>query len=123
MASKIIKTTARQVSPVFSLNSSEARRRVLNLYRAWYRQIPVLVLKYDVPLTVKDFRKKLHERFTENRSITDIRVIDMLVVKGQMDLVEAVNIWKTKGHIMAYFDKTPKDTPSDFLSKFYNGQD
>ena len=40
MASKIIRTGVREVAPVMSANKAEAKRRVLNLYRAWYRQIP-----------------------------------------------------------------------------------
>ena len=46
MASKIIQTGSRQVKPILSLNSAEARRRVLTLYKAWYRQIPVIGMIY-----------------------------------------------------------------------------
>jgi len=37
--SKIIKG-ARQVKPLLSLDKRDARSRVLNLYKAWYRQLP-----------------------------------------------------------------------------------
>ncbi len=36
----IVKSATRQVKPLLSLDKVEARRRVLNLYKAWYRQIP-----------------------------------------------------------------------------------
>lgn len=36
----IVKSATRQVKPLLSLDKLEARRRVLNLYKAWYRQIP-----------------------------------------------------------------------------------
>lgn len=42
MASKRI---LQQVRPVLSVDKEEARRRVLNLYKAWCRQIP-LICKY-----------------------------------------------------------------------------
>lgn len=32
----------KQVRPILSVDKSEARRRVFNLYRAWYRQIPYI---------------------------------------------------------------------------------
>lgn len=30
----------KEAKPILSLNKDEARKRVLNLYRAWYRQLP-----------------------------------------------------------------------------------
>lgn len=36
------KRIVQQVRPVLSVNKEEARRRVLNLYKAWYRQIPII---------------------------------------------------------------------------------
>ncbi len=43
MASQIVKGSRpalKQLKTVLSSNSSEARQRVLNLYKLWYRQIP-----------------------------------------------------------------------------------
>ena len=37
---KIVTHVGRQVKPLLSVDRTEARRRVLNLYKAWYRQIP-----------------------------------------------------------------------------------
>jgi len=42
---KLAKTTVsglKQVRPILSLDSADARKRVLNLYKAWYRQIPYI---------------------------------------------------------------------------------
>ena len=38
--SKSIQVGFRQVKPILSQDKTEAKRRVLNLYKAWYRQIP-----------------------------------------------------------------------------------
>lgn len=40
-----------------------------------------------------------------------------------MELKEVVNIWKQKGHIMTYFKDTVEPKPSDFMSKFLNGNE
>uniref|UniRef100_A0A1L8E0P9 NADH dehydrogenase [ubiquinone] 1 alpha subcomplex subunit 6 n=1 Tax=Nyssomyia neivai TaxID=330878 RepID=A0A1L8E0P9_9DIPT len=113
--------TLKQVRPILSVDQSEARRRVFNLYRAWYRQIPYIVMDYDIPKSVEQCREKLREEFLKNKSVSDIRVIDMLVIKGQMELKESVEIWKQKGHIMRFFKETYEPKPTDFLSKFFSG--
>uniref|UniRef100_A0A1B0CJY0 NADH dehydrogenase [ubiquinone] 1 alpha subcomplex subunit 6 n=1 Tax=Lutzomyia longipalpis TaxID=7200 RepID=A0A1B0CJY0_LUTLO len=113
--------TLKQVRPILSVDKTEARRRVFNLYRAWYRQIPYIVMDYDIPKSVEQCREKLREEFLRNKNVTDIRVIDMLVIKGQMELKESVEIWKQKGHIMRYFKETQEPKPTDFLSKFFSG--
>lgn len=39
------------------------------------------VLHYDVPISEDDGRKKLREMFEKNRDVSDIRAIDLLVLK------------------------------------------
>ncbi|XP_043282660.1 NADH dehydrogenase [ubiquinone] 1 alpha subcomplex subunit 6 [Venturia canescens] len=118
-----VRSAVRQVKPLLSLDSSEARRRALNLYRSWYRQIPYIAMDFDLPLNENDLRKKLRDEFMKHRNVKDIRVIDMLVIKGQMELKETANIWKNKNHVMYYFRDTVEKKPTDFLSKFMTGHD
>jgi len=70
---------------------------------------------YDITKSVEQCRVKLREEFEKNRHVTDIRVIDMLVIKGQMELKETVEIWKQKCHVMTYFKETVEPKPTDFL--------
>lgn len=43
MASReAVRRTLQQVRPILSVDQNEARRRVLSLYRAWYRQAPYI---------------------------------------------------------------------------------
>ena len=40
-----------------------------------------LVMDFDIPKSVEQCRAKLREEFEKNQNISDIRVIDMLVIK------------------------------------------
>lgn len=40
-----------------------------------------LVLEYDIPIGEKEVRAKVREQFEKNKHVTDMRVIDMLVLK------------------------------------------
>ncbi|CAN8030454.1 unnamed protein product [Ixodes persulcatus] len=122
MASNLLKPTARTVKPLLSLDQGEARRRVLNLYKAWYRQMPSIVKMYDIPVTAEQGRSKLRQEFLKNKHVRDIRSIDLLVIKGQMELVETLKIFKQKSHVMAFFKDTVEPKPADFMSKFLSGQ-
>ncbi|XP_077290542.1 NADH dehydrogenase (ubiquinone) B14 subunit [Arctopsyche grandis] len=116
-------TAQRLVKPVLSTEPAEARRRVISLYKAWYRQIPVIVKHFDIPKSESQCKDKLREMFATHQDVKDLRVIDMLVIKGQMELKETVNVWKQKGHLMTYWHESREPKPKDFLSKFFNGSD
>uniref|UniRef100_D1FQ06 NADH dehydrogenase [ubiquinone] 1 alpha subcomplex subunit 6 n=1 Tax=Simulium nigrimanum TaxID=683695 RepID=D1FQ06_SIMNI len=123
MASRgAIKQAMKQVRPILYVDKEEARKRVLNLYKAWYRQIPYIVMDYDIPKSEEQCRQKLREEFLRNKDVTDLRVIDMLVIKSQMELKETVEIWKQKDHIMRWWKESQDPKPTDFLSKFLSGQ-
>ncbi|XP_058877270.1 NADH dehydrogenase [ubiquinone] 1 alpha subcomplex subunit 6-like [Acipenser ruthenus] len=115
--------TGRVVKPIFSRDLDEAKRRVRELYRAWYREVPNAVSVFQLDITVKQGRDKVREQFQKNRLVMDPRVIDMLVIKGKMELEETINVWKQRTHVLRYFHETETPTPRDFLSKFYTGHD
>lgn len=37
-----VRKAVQQVRPILSVDREEARKRALNLYKAWYRQIPYI---------------------------------------------------------------------------------
>lgn len=119
--SQAAKSCIKEVRPLMSIDATEARKRVITLYKSWYRQLPYIVMLYDIPKNLAQCREKLREEFMKNSRVKDIRVIDMLVIKGQMDLRETEQMWRQKGHIMTYFKDTTVCEPNDFLSKFLSG--
>ena len=85
------------------MDNRDARARVLNLYKAWYRHIPFMVKDFDFPKNESQCREVLRldgkrqqtaeaneqsfinscfrAEFRKNAGVKDIRVIDMLVIK------------------------------------------
>lgn len=113
----------KRAKPIMSANPSEARARVFHLYKAWYKQIPQMVRLYKLDVTEKEAYAKLKEEFVKNKHVTDLRVIDLLVVKGQLELINTVEHFNQKPHLMRFFRDTHNPRPTDFLGKFYAGHD
>jgi len=115
----------RQVKPLLSLDKDEARVRVLALYRAWYRQIPIFFQYKDVNVHEKVLKARLKEEFLKNAHIKDVRVIDMKVIQGQQELQEIANDWQEQFIVMSKWfpEKHIDERPKDFMSKFLHGHE
>nr|CAD7569869.1 unnamed protein product [Timema californicum] len=64
------------------------------------------VMDYDIPKSVPQLRQKLREEFEKNKHITDIRVIDMLVIKPQCPAPKLVI---SSGHHDTHHDTLDQD--------------
>lgn len=104
-----------------SLDKKDVRKRALNLYKAWYRQIPIILYDYNMPIAPEVGRSKLREIFVTNSKIEDPRVVDQLIIQGQMELNESVNKQKEDCHLYKYF-RSQQRKPKDFLTKFIDGR-
>lgn len=76
----------------------------------------------QVPKTTNQCRAKLREEFLKHQNLSDIRIVDMLVIKGKMELQETVEKWKQPTHMMRYWNDSQEPKPQDFLSKFISGK-
>lgn len=104
-----------------SLEKSDLRRRSLNLYKAWYRQIPIIFYDYHIPITPEEGRSKLREIFVKNSRVEDPKTINALIMKGEMELNESVNKQKEECHLWKYF-RSEERPPQDFLTRFLEGR-
>eukprot|EP00069_Balaena_mysticetus_P011244 bmy_21174T0 len=76
------------VKPIFNRDMNEAKQRLRELHRAWYREVPNTVHLFQLDIFVKQGRDKVREMFMKNAHVIDPRVADLLVIKGKMELEE-----------------------------------
>ncbi|KAH9921127.1 NADH-ubiquinone oxidoreductase Complex1 subunit [Fomitopsis serialis] len=114
---RLARPAARSASP------QEARKRVIQLYRDWYRGAPEIIPLYAIPVSAQYFRHCIRRKFEENRYVTDPRVIDVLLLKGRQEYQETMNLWKQTDHVMGILLEDRKRPQRTFLQKFYEGRD
>nr|XP_002125596.1 NADH dehydrogenase [ubiquinone] 1 alpha subcomplex subunit 6-like [Ciona intestinalis] len=108
-----------KIKPIVSSNPDQAKRRVLTLYKQWFRAVPLIIRTYQLPYPVETVQAKIKENFMKNSHVRDVRAIDILIIKGEMDLQETLLNWKQDCHVRDYFEHPTKiQEPTDFLGKF-----
>ncbi|KAF8654749.1 hypothetical protein AX16_003404 [Volvariella volvacea WC 439] len=106
-----------------SVSSTEARKRVVQLYRDWYRSAPEIVSLYALNVSPAFVRHSIRQKFEKNRYVTDPKVIDVLLLKGRQEYQETMNCWKQNDHIMGILLESKERPQKSFLEKFYEGRD
>ncbi|KAJ3743168.1 NADH dehydrogenase 1 alpha subcomplex subunit 6 [Lentinula detonsa] len=103
---------------------AEAKRRTIQLYREWYRAAPEMISLYSLNYSPQYVRHLLRQRFEANRHVTDLRAINVLLLKSRQEYQETVNAWKLPDQVMGILLK-PKEASHQktFLEKFYTGRD
>lgn len=86
-------------------------------------QAPEICSLYVLDVSPARIRYSIRQKFENNRSVTDLRAIDVLIHKSRQDYQETVNLWKQNDHILGLFlaDEGQK-APKTFLQKFYEGE-
>ncbi|PAV15783.1 NADH-ubiquinone oxidoreductase Complex1 subunit [Pyrrhoderma noxium] len=111
-----------QISRV-SGSPSVARQRVLQLYRNWYRSAPEIVAAFGLNVHPNAIRRAVREEIERNRYVSDPKVIDVLLLKGQQSYQEVMNSWAQEPHILGLL-LAPKGRPQrTFMQKFLEGRD
>ncbi|KAI8873131.1 hypothetical protein GQ42DRAFT_166446 [Ramicandelaber brevisporus] len=106
-----------------SSSLAHSRQRTIQLYRDWLKSLPSITRFYQLSLPQVVLRSKVREEFEKNRYETNLKVIDIMLFKGELELRETVNVWKQTSHLMNYFARDEADPkPQTFLEKFYAGQ-
>ncbi|OWZ57929.1 NADH dehydrogenase (ubiquinone) 1 alpha subcomplex 6 [Cryptococcus neoformans] len=103
----------------------EARRASLSAYRTWYRSAPDIVQLYGLHVSPSLVRMKIRQDFERNRdTITDLSVMNVMLLKNHQEYQETMNLWKQEPHVMHWFKKYDNPPqPKTFLEKFYAGRD
>eukprot|EP00045_Choanoeca_perplexa_P001495 m.19951 g.19951 ORF g.19951 m.19951 type:complete len:119 (-) comp10980_c0_seq1:150-506(-) len=108
---------------VISGSAQEARCRALGLYRAWRRQLPFIIELFRLDKSEEECQAKLKEKFMLNSQVQDVRQVDMLVIKGKLELEETLAVFKQTTHVMRFFeDPQGPTTPKPFMQKFLDGR-
>ncbi|KAJ7982369.1 NADH dehydrogenase [ubiquinone] 1 alpha subcomplex subunit 6 [Quillaja saponaria] len=118
--------------PPNSVNLEEARHRVFDFFRSACRSLPTVMEIYNLHdvATISQLRSAIATQFRKNSSVTNPKVIDMLLFKGMEELNNVVEHAKQRHHIIGQYvvgrqglvqDLDTKDQGiSNFLKNFYN---
>ena len=84
-------------------------------------QAPEICGLYTLSVSPQYVRQQIRYRFEENRHVSDLRVINHLLLKGRQEYQETMNFWKMRDHVMGKL-LAPRGRPQrSFLEKFYEG--
>lgn len=103
-----------------ALTKAENHYQVLRLYRKIVRSVPRVLMAYEVtggPLLEREAVKNIREHFERNRSVEDPGVIAVLRHKCEMEVSEALLLWKTKSHICNLVLNSPSTPIAQLMSK------
>ena len=82
---------------------------------------PEICTLFALNVSPSQARQVIRLEFERNRYVSDPKVIDLLLQKGQQSFQETMNCWSQEPHIFGIL-LAPKDRPQrSFLQKLYEG--
>mmetsp|Transcript_2589 Transcript_2589/g.3920 ORF Transcript_2589/g.3920 Transcript_2589/m.3920 type:complete len:124 (+) Transcript_2589:70-441(+) len=76
------------------------RVNCIPLYRAMLRELPRVLVIYDIDMPIRKATAAVEKHFRQNADVKDPRVLSILLGKGYMELEETLFQWKQKSHLM-----------------------
>ncbi len=77
-----------------------AKTSVAQLYRSIVKELPRVMIIYDVDIPLKTAQAAIAYHFRKHSELKDGRVIGLLLAKGYMELEETLMQWKQKTHLL-----------------------
>ena len=85
-------------------------------------QAPEIVAAFGLNVHPNAIRRAVREEIERNRYVSDPKVIDVLLLKGQQSYQEVMNSWAQEPHILGLL-LAPKGRPQrTFMQKFLEGE-
>ncbi|EJU00238.1 NADH dehydrogenase 1 alpha subcomplex subunit 6 [Dacryopinax primogenitus] len=111
---------------VTHVSVAAARPDVLALYRDFYRAAPEICDLYAIDIPPSLVRARFRQEFERNKHISDVKVLDVLLLKGRQEYQEIMNTWKMRAQLLALIMapiERQGEHPTGFLDAFYSGKD
>ena len=65
--------------------------------------MPEICALYPLDVPPALLRAKIPTKFERYRNVTDVAVLDVLLLKGHQEYQETMNAWKQAPHVMQWF--------------------
>mmetsp|Transcript_17249 Transcript_17249/g.24991 ORF Transcript_17249/g.24991 Transcript_17249/m.24991 type:complete len:121 (-) Transcript_17249:91-453(-) len=82
------------------LQKGAEKSSVAQLYRSIIKEIPRVLILYDVDMPLKTAKSAIRYHFRQHKFLKDGRIIGLLLAKGYMELEETLMQWKQKTHLL-----------------------
>ncbi len=83
---------------------------------------PEVVALYALNISPAYFRHQICAKFEANRHVSDLKTVDILLLRSEQEYQESLNCWKQNDHILGVLLSPVEGRPKrSFLEKFYEG--
>jgi len=89
------------------------------------RAAPEIQTMYSLSKPVSAIRTKIRQEYERHRYVSQLNVVDMLIMQSHIEFQETLNYWKQLSHVMKYFrsEENPSARlPQTFMAGFLEGR-
>jgi len=99
----------------------EIALRTRKLYRHSLKIIPWLQDTYEIDYHKKHMAKAVRTQFEKHSHIKSPYTASVLLHQGENELQEALNVWKTRSHVVKFFEPVVTDE-RDIWKRIWEGE-